>query len=90
MASSAKEHVNIYKAKVEEKEQKKMAKERRKVKEARAKTELRKAKARHAEKKLISSKQSHAHHGHQPLVATRHNTHMHMAHHQHQPMTATH
>ncbi|KAM1084667.1 hypothetical protein ACFX2I_022843 [Malus domestica] len=67
-----------------------MAKERRKVKEARARMERHKAKARHAEKKLISSKQSHAHHAHQPLVATRHNNPMHMAHHQHQHMTATH
>ncbi|PQQ11978.1 uncharacterized protein Pyn_05043 [Prunus yedoensis var. nudiflora] len=104
MASSAKEHVNIYKAKVEEKleavaartkEEKKMAKERRKVKEARAKMELHKAKARRAEKKL-SSKQPHVHgggrhHHHQRLSAgTRH-----MHGHQHlgtaeYPMAGTH
>ncbi|KAK9927924.1 hypothetical protein M0R45_025085 [Rubus argutus] len=69
LASSAKEHVHIFRAKVEEKlervrartqEEKKMAKERRKLKEARAKMELHKAKARHAETKL-GAKQSHGH-----------------------------
>ncbi|KAL6279691.1 hypothetical protein ACE6H2_016572 [Prunus campanulata] len=103
MASTAKEHVNIYKAKEEKleavaartKEEKKMAKERRKVKEARAKMELHKAKARHAEKKL-SSKQPQVHvsgcrHHLQPLSAgTRH-----MHGHQHlgtaeYPMAGTH
>ncbi|KAG8637831.1 hypothetical protein MANES_15G168800v8 [Manihot esculenta] len=60
MASAAREHMSICRAKVEEKvekatarthDEKKIAKERRKAKEARAKMELHQAKARHAAEK---------------------------------------
>ncbi|KAH7514394.1 hypothetical protein FEM48_Zijuj11G0085100 [Ziziphus jujuba var. spinosa] len=81
MASAAKEHLNINKAKVEEKvekagarteEEKKIVEERKKAKEAEAKMELHEAKAKHAAEKL-GAKQSHLydqvhhHHGHHPL-----------------------
>ncbi|XP_050235056.1 late embryogenesis abundant protein 18 [Mercurialis annua] len=71
MASAAKEHLTICQAKVEEKvekatarthEQKKIAKERRKAKEAQAKMELHQAKAKHAADKLR--------HHHLPVVGT--------------------
>ncbi|XP_050378312.1 late embryogenesis abundant protein 6-like [Argentina anserina] len=74
LAWLAKEHINIYKAKLKEKlerakartkEEKKIAKERRKVKEASAKMKLHKAKARHAEKKL-GAKLSHGSYPHPP------------------------
>ncbi|PSR89229.1 Lipid II flippase [Actinidia chinensis var. chinensis] len=64
-ASAVKEHVDIYKAKVEEKvekatartkEEKEIAHERRKAKEAEAKMKLHEAKAEHTAKKL------HSHH----------------------------
>ncbi|ONI06082.1 hypothetical protein PRUPE_5G039300 [Prunus persica] len=96
MASSAKEHVNIYKAEVEEKDEGGEKDGQSAEKEARAKMELHKAKARHAEKKL-SSRQPHVHgvgggrHHHQLLSAgTRH-----MHGHQHlgtagYPMAGTH
>ncbi|KAK4260256.1 hypothetical protein QN277_003398 [Acacia crassicarpa] len=61
MASAAKEHVDIYKAKIDEKvekatarteEEKLIAHERAKAKKAQAKMELHEAKARHAAEKL--------------------------------------
>ncbi|XP_065877696.1 late embryogenesis abundant protein 18-like [Euphorbia lathyris] len=61
MASAAKEHITICKAKAQEKvekgsartkEEKKIAKERRKAKEAQARMELHQAKAKHAAHKL--------------------------------------
>ncbi|OWM88289.1 late embryogenesis abundant protein 18 [Punica granatum] len=75
MASAAKEHVDIYEAKLEEKaekaaartpEEKEMAHERRKMKEAQAKMDLHQAKARHAAEKLVG-KQAHVYgHVHEP------------------------
>ncbi|XP_027345018.1 late embryogenesis abundant protein 18 [Abrus precatorius] len=76
VAAAAKEHVDIYKAKIDEKaekatarteEEKAIAHERAKAKEAKAKMELHEAKARHAAEKL-STKQSH-YHGLQEHVA---------------------
>ncbi|TKY55563.1 seed maturation protein [Spatholobus suberectus] len=78
MASAAKEHVDIYKAKIDEKAEKATARteegkviahERAKAKEAEAKMELHEAKARHAAEKL-STKQSHYYglHNHEPPV----------------------
>ncbi|KAK7330891.1 hypothetical protein VNO77_25097 [Canavalia gladiata] len=67
VAAAAKEHVDIYKAKIDEKaeratarteEEKAIVHERAKAKEAKAKMELHEAKARHAAEKL-SNKQSH-------------------------------
>ncbi|MED6222179.1 hypothetical protein PIB30_061868 [Stylosanthes scabra] len=67
MASAAKEHIDIYKAKIDEKtekarasteEEKVIAHERAKAREAKAKMELHEAKARHAAQKL-SAKQAH-------------------------------
>ncbi|XP_028754284.1 late embryogenesis abundant protein 6-like [Neltuma alba] len=67
MASAAKEHIDIYKAKIDEKaekatarteEEKVIAHERAKAKEAQAKMELHEAKGRHASEKL-SAKQPH-------------------------------
>ncbi|KAI4315136.1 hypothetical protein L6164_027979 [Bauhinia variegata] len=69
MASAAKEKVDIYKAKMDEKAEKAMARteeekviahERAKAKEAKAKMELHEAKAEHAADKL-NAKQSHSH-----------------------------
>ncbi|CAN1256736.1 Late embryogenesis abundant protein 6 [Linum perenne] len=63
LASAAKEHITICTAKVEEQtekataatsEEREIAKERRKAKEAKAKMELHEAKARHAAQKLNS------------------------------------
>ncbi|CAJ1943117.1 unnamed protein product [Sphenostylis stenocarpa] len=79
MASAAKEQVDVYKAKIDEKaekatarteEEKAIAHERAKANEAKAKMELHEAKARHAAEKL-GTKQSHYydHHEH-PLVGT--------------------
>ncbi|XP_061361455.1 late embryogenesis abundant protein 6-like [Gastrolobium bilobum] len=76
VASAAKEQVDIYKAKIDEKaekatartkEEKVIAEERAKAKEAKAKMELHEAKARHAAEKL-STNQSHNYglHDHEP------------------------
>ncbi|EEF42438.1 conserved hypothetical protein [Ricinus communis] len=71
MASAAKEHITICRAKVDEKvekaaartpEQKQIAKERRKAREAQAKMELHQAKAKHAAQK--------SRHHHPPTVGT--------------------
>ncbi|KAF7809991.1 seed maturation protein [Senna tora] len=76
MASAAKQHVDIYKAKIDEKaekatartgEEKVIAHERAKAKEAKAKMELHEAKARHAAEKQ-TGKQSHLL-GRQPVAA---------------------
>ncbi|KAK7386324.1 hypothetical protein VNO78_26480 [Psophocarpus tetragonolobus] len=81
MASAAKEQVDIYKSKIDEKaekatarteEEKVIAHELGKAKEAKAKMELHEAKARHAAEKL-STKQSHyygLHHKPPPVAAT--------------------
>ncbi|KAJ1428953.1 Late embryogenesis abundant protein [Sesbania bispinosa] len=76
VASAAKEHVDVYKAKIDEKaekatarteEEKVIAHERAKAKEAKAKMELHEAKARHAAEKL-GAHQSHyyGHHNEPP------------------------
>nr|ABB72363.1 seed maturation protein [Glycine canescens] len=98
MASAAKEQVDIYKAKIDEKaekatarteEERVIAHEHAKAKEAEAKMELHEAKARHAAEKL-SANQSHygLHHDHNnpPLVGTT-QTHYQQGH-QHQPLGA--
>ncbi|PON57060.1 Late embryogenesis abundant protein [Parasponia andersonii] len=96
MASSAKEHIEVYKAKGEEKvekaaarteEEKKIAEERRKAREAEAKRELHEAKAKHATEKL-SRKQRHLHHHPDPPLVgdtTATATDLHHGHH-HQPV----
>ncbi|KAL6979847.1 hypothetical protein U1Q18_021504 [Sarracenia purpurea var. burkii] len=75
VASAAKEHVDIYKAKAEEKAEKatartkgdkEVAHERRKAKEAEAEMNLHKAKMEHKAEK-IHGKQSHHLHDHQPV-----------------------
>ncbi|KAH7578646.1 hypothetical protein ACOSP7_000007 [Xanthoceras sorbifolium] len=78
-ASSGKAHVDIYKAKAQEKaekatarteEEKEVAHQLRKAKEAQAKMELHQAKAEHAADKL-RAKQSHLlDHHHHPLAGT--------------------
>ncbi|KAK7251858.1 hypothetical protein RIF29_35433 [Crotalaria pallida] len=73
MASAAKEHIDIYKAKIDEKtekararteEEKVIAHERAKAREAKAKMELHEAKARHAEEKLLEKQ--YGLRGHEP------------------------
>ncbi|KAL4324447.1 hypothetical protein GQ457_11G021060 [Hibiscus cannabinus] len=70
MTSSAKEHVNIGKAKVEEKlekaaatteEEKRLAHERKEAKEARAKMELHQDKVKHLEGKLRAKQPQYLH-----------------------------
>ncbi|KAG5540091.1 hypothetical protein RHGRI_020355 [Rhododendron griersonianum] len=78
MASAAKAHVDISKAKVEEKH---VVEEQRKAKEAEAKMRLHEEKAEHAAEKF-QGKHSHLLHGHhQPVVGT---------HGHHQPVVGTH
>ncbi|XP_058224416.1 late embryogenesis abundant protein 18 [Rhododendron vialii] len=89
MASAAKAHVDISKAKVDEKvekatarskEGKHVAEEQRKAKEAEAKMRLHEEKAEHAAEKF-QGKHSHLLHGHhQPVVGT---------HDHHQPVAGT-
>ncbi|XVE57463.1 hypothetical protein DITRI_Ditri04bG0092600 [Diplodiscus trichospermus] len=81
MASSVKEHINIGKAEAEEKlekaaarteEEKKLAHERKKAKEARAKMELHQDKVGHAEERLRAKQPQYLHgygydHDHPPL-----------------------
>ncbi|KAI7995278.1 Late embryogenesis abundant protein 6 [Camellia lanceoleosa] len=87
MASAAEEHVDIYKAKVEEKvekaaartkEEKDIAQELRKAKEAEAKMKLHEAKAEHAADKLHAK---HSHHhlcgDHNPTIVGAHGRHHH-------------
>nr|ABB72407.1 seed maturation protein [Glycine latifolia] len=92
MAGAAKEQVDIYKAKIDEKaekatartkEERVIAHERAKAKEAEAKMKLHEAKARHAAEKL-STNQSHyaLHHGHNPLLVGTTETHYQQGHHQ--------
>ncbi|KAJ7952671.1 Seed maturation protein [Quillaja saponaria] len=80
MASAAKEKADIYKAKIEEKaekataiteEEKVIAHERRKVKEAKAKMELHEDKAQHAAEKL-NTKHSHLYGHHEPHLMGTH------------------
>ncbi|KAK3428839.1 hypothetical protein EUGRSUZ_E00290 [Eucalyptus grandis] len=75
VASSAKEHIDIAKAKLEEKvekatartpEEKEMAHQRRKAKEAEAKMELHQAKAAHAAEKLAAKHPTLPGHVHGP------------------------
>ncbi|KAG4134777.1 hypothetical protein ERO13_D08G178000v2 [Gossypium hirsutum] len=70
MASSAKEHVNIGKAQLEEKlekasasteEQKELAHERKKAKEARAKMELHQDKVKHIQEKMRAKQPQYLH-----------------------------
>lgn len=72
--------IQLERARARTKEEKKMAKERRKVKEASAKMELHKAKARHAEKKL-GAKLTHGHgifnYHHPPPAPLHHHQHQH-------------
>ncbi|KAH7514393.1 late embryogenesis abundant protein 18 [Ziziphus jujuba] len=76
MASSAKEHLNIFKAKAQEKgekatasteEEKKIAEEERKAKEAEAKRDLHEAKAGHAADKNFHTHRPHNDHHDPPL-----------------------
>ncbi|XVF13607.1 hypothetical protein REPUB_Repub08aG0222000 [Reevesia pubescens] len=84
MASSVKEHMNIGKAQVEEKlekatarteEDKKLAHERKKAKEARAKMELHQDKVRHVEERLGAKQPQYMHgygYDHDPTPVGRH------------------
>ncbi|KAK6250971.1 hypothetical protein SCA6_004976 [Theobroma cacao] len=85
MASSAKEHMNIGKAKVEEDqmekaaartaEEKRLATESKKAKEARAKMELQQDKVRHAKERLRSKQPQYLHgygYDHAPPVSGTH------------------
>ncbi|KAF8027222.1 hypothetical protein BT93_E0206 [Corymbia citriodora subsp. variegata] len=77
VASSAKEHINVAKAKLEEKvekaaartpEEKEIAHQRRKAKEAEAKMELHQAKAAHAAEKFAAKHSTLPGHVHDPAT----------------------
>ncbi|XP_054809939.1 late embryogenesis abundant protein 6-like isoform X3 [Prosopis cineraria] len=84
MASAAKEHIDIYKAKIDEKAEKSVARteeekiiahERAKAKESQAKMELHEAKARHAAEKLSAKQPSQfSHHDPSFVGAHQHGT----------------